>query len=176
MKEKQVTLGGFRWEDLMDTADGRKNLGDMVPVELYRSLEYSMRQAIEEKFGKDIAIEILRRAGRLAGEQFAKTSLNLDQDLNGFLASVQKAFLDLKIGILRVEDFNEESGDATLTISEDLDCSGLPVIGETVCNYDEGFIAGLFSVFTNKNYKAKEIDCWAKGDRVCRFKASVNEE
>ena len=176
MKDKEITLGGFRWIDLMNTADGRKNLGDMVPVELYRGLEYSIRQAMEEKFGKETAIEVLRNAGRLSGEQFAKTSLDLDKDLNSFLASVQKEFLNLKIGILRVEDFNEKTGDTTLTISEDLDCSGLPVIGETVCNYDEGFIAGMLSVYTKKEYKAIEIDCWAKGDRVCRFEASVNEE
>ena len=37
-----------------------------------------------------------------------------------------------------------------LTISEDADCSGLPAIGETVCNYDEGFLAGLLTAYTGK--------------------------
>jgi predicted hydrocarbon binding protein len=56
-----------------------------------------------------------------------------------------------------------------LTVSEDLDCSGLPIKGVTVCDYDEGFIAGILEAYTGKSYKVREIDCWANGDRVCRF-------
>ena len=49
-------------------------------------------------------------------------------------------------------------------------------MGETVCNYDEGFIAGILSEYTEKNYKAQEIDCWATGERVCRFRAEPLEK
>ena len=80
---------------------------------------------------------------------------------------------ELKIGVLRIEDVDEESGCIILTVSEDADCSGLPILGETVCNYDEGFIAGILSVYSNKRYNAVEIDCWATGDRVCRFRAEI---
>jgi predicted hydrocarbon binding protein len=57
----------------------------------------------------------------------------------------------------------------TLTVAEDLDCSGLPFTDEVVCQYDEGFIAGILEAYTGKRFFAKEIDCWASGDRVCRF-------
>jgi hypothetical protein len=57
----------------------------------------------------------------------------------------------------------------TLTVAEDLDCSGLPFTDEVVCHYDEGFIAGVLEAYTGKPFEAKEIDCWASGDRVCRF-------
>ena len=82
---------------------------------------------------------------------------------------------DLKIGVLRIENIDEQSGRIILTVSEDADCSGLPVLGETVCNYEEGFISGILSVYTGKPYSAIEIDCWATGDRVCRFRADVIE-
>ena len=65
----------------------------------------------------------------------------------------------MKIGVLRVEGVNSDDGTIMLTVSEDADCSGLPLLGETVCNYDEGFIAGILSEYTEKNYKAQEIDC-----------------
>ena len=77
--------------------------------------------------------------------------------------------------MLRIEDVNEETGRIILTVSEDADCSGLPVLGETVCNYDEGFIAGILSLYSGKTYEAIEVDCWATGDRVCRFRAEVKE-
>lgn len=47
--------------------------------------------------------------------------------------------------------------------------TGLPVKGKTVCEYDEGFIAGILHAYTGKEFSAIEIDCWATGDRTCRF-------
>ena len=82
----------------------------------------------------------------------------------------------MKIGVLRVEGVNNDDGTIMLTVSEDADCSGLPLLGETVCNYDEGFIAGILSEYTGKNYKAQEIDCWATGATVCRFRAEPLEK
>ena len=57
----------------------------------------------------------------------------------------------------------------TLTVAEDLDCSGLPVSDETICTYDEGFLSGLLSEYTGGHFDVKEVDCWCSGDRVCRF-------
>lgn len=96
--------------------NSRGNLGEELPVRVYRLLEYSLKE------------ELLRRYGKII-----------------------------------------------LTVAEDADCSGLPVLGETVCNYDEGFIAGILSVYSGKQYTAIEVDCWATGDRVCRFHANVEE-
>ncbi|MGL4282715.1 MAG: V4R domain-containing protein [Eubacterium aggregans] len=71
---------------------------------------------------------------------------------------------------------DEESGIFTLTVAEDLDCSGLPPTDEVVCNYDEGFIAGIMTVYTGRTYKVHEIDCWASGARVCRFQGLVMDK
>ena len=62
-----------------------------------------------------------------------------------------------------------ESMRFTVTVAEDLDCSGLPFTDEVVCQYDEGFFAGIFEAYTGRPFSAREIDCWASGDRVCRF-------
>ena len=99
--------------------------------------------------------------------------LHLDQPLNQFISELQAKLQELKIGVLRIESVDEETGRIILTVSEDADCSGLPVLGETVCNYDEGFLSGILSVYTRKPYSAIEIDCWATGDRVCRFRAEI---
>jgi predicted hydrocarbon binding protein len=60
-----------------------------------------------------------------------------------------------------------------LSVSEDLDCSGLPLQENTVCVYDEGFLAGILYDFTGKHFDVKEVDCWATGDRTCRFAAKA---
>lgn len=156
-------------------AQGRKNLGDQIPVLIYRMLEYSLKFELQNRFDKETQVEVFRAAGRSAGKWFAKNCLNLDQSLDAFVSELQQAMQTYKIGVLRIESVDETSGKIVLTVSEDADCSGLPVLGETVCNYDEGFIAGILSKYTGKDYEAIEVDCWATGNRVCRFHANVCE-
>ncbi|WP_313182470.1 4-vinyl reductase [Lacrimispora sp.] len=92
------------------------------------------------------------------------------------LASLQNSLEVHKIGILRIEKFDPRTGDVVLTVGEDLDCSGLPVTGDQVCNYDEGFLSGVLKEYTGKDYLVKEVDCWASGARICRFEANVDQQ
>lgn len=161
------------WDLVGNIEEGRINLGADMPVAAYRLFEFSMRETLYEMFGKDVTVQILRTAGRKAGIEFAKNLLDTSLDFNLFIADFQQQLIDMKMGILRIEQIEKER-EITLTISEDLDCSGLPITGETVCNYDEGFIQGILEEYDHKEYSVIEIDCWAKGDRVCRFKVSEN--
>lgn len=155
--------------------ESRENLGAELPVMVYRMLEYSLKDELIKRYGKEEQIEVFRSAGRTAGEFFAKQFLNMNQSLDKFVGELQDRMQELKIGVLRIEDVDEESGKIILTVSEDADCSGLPVLGETVCNYDEGFISGILSLYSGKPYSAVEVDCWATGDRVCRFHAAIED-
>jgi predicted hydrocarbon binding protein len=110
-------------------------------------------------------------AGRLAASFFFDQFLTKFKDLplNDFVAELHRILKELGVGILHVEQADPTAGKFVLTVSEDLDCSGLPDLGIEVCNYDEGFIAGIFYKFTGQEFTAKEIDCWCSGDRTCRF-------
>lgn len=175
--ENNVFLEGRKKPTLHDymnfDEDGRSNLGEEIPVIVYRLLEYSVREQLVEQYGKEEQVQIFRNAGYRAGVYFAQNLLDLEQPFNEFVAELQKRIKELKIGVLRIEKLEEETGKIILTVSEDADCSGLPLMGETVCNYDEGFISGILSTYTKKDYLAVEVDCWATGDRVCRFCAEV---
>lgn len=172
LKDKEPeTLDSF----LNYSKSGRDNLGDTIPVEVYRMLEYSLKLELVNRLGKEEQVEIFRNAGRMAGEYFANHFLNLDQPLDTFVSHLQSALEQFKIGILCIESIDKDSGRIILTMSEDADCSGLPVLRETVCNYDEGFITGILSLYSNKHYEAVEVDCWATGNRVCRFHVDIKE-
>lgn len=166
----------FSWEKLGNIREGREDLGEEMPVLVYRLLEYSINHVLAKEFGVEMADELFRKAGYLAGTELAKNKLPLTADTSEFVSELQRLLKELKIGILRIESFEEESGEFVLTVAQDLDCSGLPPTDELVCNYDEGFIAGIMETYTRKPYKVREIDCWASGDRVCRFKGSVTDE
>lgn len=155
---------------------GRENLGAELPVAVYRLLEFSLREELDQRLGKEEQIEIFRGAGFRAGTFFAEHYLDLTLGFSEFIAQLQRRLEEMKIGVLRVEETNEATGNMVLTLSEDADCSGLPMLGETVCNYDEGFLAGLLTAYTKRPYSAVEINCWATGDRVCRFQAAVQNK
>ncbi len=166
----------FSWEDLGDLELGRPNLGSMTSVVCYRLMEYTFKDVLCKEFGSEKTSEIFIAAGRLAGEHFCKNVLNPDLPFDEFIADLGQKLIELKIGVLRIEEADEASGNITLTVSEDLDCSGLPLYGETVCDYDEGYLAGILFVFTGKEFEVKEVDCWATGDRTCRFHACLKEQ
>ncbi|MDR1777738.1 MAG: 4-vinyl reductase [Desulfovibrio sp.] len=170
---QKETHNKFSWENLGDIREGRGDLGEEMPVLVYRLMQYTMLDVLTKAHGPDKANDYFRDAGYLAGTEFAKHTLDLKADFETFLAGLQKTLRELKIGILRMEAFDPKTGAVVLTVGQDLDCSGLPVTNENVCNYDEGFIAGILEAYTGERYDVREVDCWASGDRVCRFKGVV---
>jgi predicted hydrocarbon binding protein len=116
--------------------------------------------------------DIYREAGRLSGAAFAERLLSRRDDLTDYVGELQKVLREMGVGILRVEKADVESGEFVVTVSEDLDCSGLPETGDVACAYDEGFIAALLESYTGRRFVVREIDCWCTGDRTCRFAAT----
>ena len=172
-KAEPETHNAFTWENLGNIKEGRGDLGEDMPVLIYRLLQFTMLDVLTNTYGADIANDLFREAGFLAGSELTKHVFDLTVDLNTFIVNLQKTLADLKIGILRMEVFDPETGNLILTVGQDLDCSGLPITNENVCSYDEGFIAGILKAYTGKDYNVCEIDCWASGDRTCRFSAVV---
>lgn len=159
----------FDWSMLGDVATGRPNLGSIMDVNIYRLMQFTLRDVIIKEYDTETADRIFYDAGQHAGRTFCTELINKNNNFNDFIIELQDKLKQLKIGILRVEKADTDSMNFTLTIAEDLDCSGLPVSDETICTYDEGFINGVLLEYTGKNFDVKEVDCWCTGDRVCRF-------
>ena len=176
MFREERDFSKFSWDDLGDIKYGRPNLGLSVPVLLYRLLQYTWRDVMITELGVDKANDIIVKAGKLAGRQFCENMLDRRLNFNNFISQLQKVFREQKIGIFRVEKVDLNNMSLTVTIAEDLDCSGLPPTDEVVCQYDEGFIAGILESYTGRPFRAKEVDCWANGDRVCRFDVRLQEQ
>lgn len=170
---KQALHSQFSWDQLGDIKQGRGDLGEEMPVLVYRLMQYTMLDVLTKTYGEETANQLFRAAGHLAGCEYARNTLELAADFPAFVAGLQESLKELKVGILRMEAFDAATGEIILTVGQDLDCSGLPITNETVCTYDEGFIAGILDTYTGKTYNVREVDCWANGDRVCRFKGVV---
>lgn len=134
-------------------------------------MQYCFRDVMERRLGTEKTDELFYEAGKLAGTEFYRNVLGEITDFNELVRRLQDTFKDMGIGILRVEEADVPHGSFVITVSEDLDCSGLPELDHTVCTYDEGFIAGVLERFSGKRFEVKEVDCWSTGDRTCRFTA-----
>ncbi len=158
----------FCWS-LLGIEDARPNLGMKIDLELYRLMQFTLRDILEKKYGREAVDEAFFEAGILAGVNFYKHYIQPVANMDEFIHKTQRILKEKRLGILKIEEFLPEEGKVLLTIDEDLDCSGLPELDYETCIYDEGFISALFEQFTGKEWRAREIDCWCTGARTCRF-------
>ncbi|MDR2588682.1 MAG: 4-vinyl reductase [Spirochaetales bacterium] len=162
----------FNWDLIGDIDLGRPNLGKEVDLELYRLMQFTLRDVIEQTYSTEEADRLFREAGKVAGKVFYEKYINPVSSVEEFVSKTQKVLKEKKLGILRVEEAMLEQGKILLTVDEDLDCSGLPELDYETCIYDEGFISSLFEGFTKSEWDAREIDCWCTGARTCRFQVT----
>lgn len=163
----------FEWSMLGDVKLGRPNLGPTTSVTAYRLMQFTLRDAMIRDFGVEATTRIFYLAGENAGRQLARNVLNTETEFGKFVNALQDLFIELGIGVLRIEKADLEKQEFTVTVSEDIDCSGLPICDETICTFDEGFFSGLLSEFTGCGFSGREIDCWCSGGRVCRFEVKA---
>ncbi|HIJ89952.1 MAG: 4-vinyl reductase [Desulfobulbaceae bacterium] len=173
-KEERKSLQ-FDWSHLGDIEWGRPHLGPQTTVAVYRLMQFSLRDALI--FHTDVAManRIFYDAGQSAGRAIYGHLLQDTHDFDEFIAKLRETWKTLLIGILQVESSDLRKHHFVLSVAEDLDCSGLPISDESVCTFDEGFIAALFSAHFGKQFTARETDCWCTGDRVCRFEVMPAE-
>lgn len=165
----QETL--FSWNDIGDVCFGRPSLGDKVDVRIYRMMQFSLRSVLELRYGQKECRELIKCAGRLAGLSFCNQYVDTRLSPGDFLERLRDQLFEKGIGIFTAEKVDLDSLEFTFTVSEDLDCSGLPVTGEPVCDFDEGFIGGILETYLGKSFEVREVDCWASGSKTCRFDA-----
>ncbi|WP_319580575.1 V4R domain-containing protein [uncultured Methanospirillum sp.] len=164
----------FTWDLIGDPTEGRPNLGPLVPLEVYRLMQYCLREVIEDKLGVKQGESVIYEAGKKAGVSFYHHVLPPTTDHQEFIRALQDTLKELKVGIFRIEQGDLDGNLITASVSEDLDCSGLPELGYGVCTYDEGFLAGIFEQYTGKKCQVREIDCWCTGERTCRFSIELH--
>ena len=165
----------FDWALVGDIERGRLNLGPRMDVEIYRLMQFTLRDVLEARFGAKEADLVFYEAGKLAGQEFYKRFMEPVSSADEFISKLQQLLKEKLIGIMRIEEEDIAGGRVVLTVGEDLECSGLPELDYETCIYDEGFIAALFCSYTKMPWSAKEVDCWTTGSRTCRFLVTLDQ-
>jgi len=142
---------------------------------MFRILRTSMVSLISTRLGKEEANQSIYLSGKAVGGEIAKAFLEGITDLEEYVNKCAEILKNLKVGLLKVVSADTERGKFVIRVDECVSCSGTPVIGEPICHYEGGIIAGILKFFLGKEVEATEVKCWAMGDQTCEFEAVVKE-
>ncbi len=133
--------------------DDRPTLGASVPVSLYRAVRLL---SFRDLLGAGLSSAMLHLSGRTLADKLGVSGLD----------AVLRVFSDLRIANLDVERSNGST--ILIAATECATCSGLPNIGEAVCSFEAGILAGgLKHEFGGDAVTAVEKKCCALGDACC---------
>ncbi|WP_423793185.1 DUF2507 domain-containing protein [Methanocaldococcus indicus] len=131
--------------------NNRKSFGNNIDIAIFRIIRY---MDLDRYLGKS-ANMIIYQCGKSFGKSLELSSI---EDIIKFCEK-------FKIG--KVEIVNKEP--LKIRVYECISCSGLPDVGETLCYFEGGFIAGCLENLLNKKVIAKETHCAGLGHDFCQF-------
>lgn len=144
----------FTYEDMKSI--NRPNFGNMVPLELFRTIRLIGINNSLPMGGKSTTTVI----GRGIGETLPVNSVD----------DILQLFKDLKIGQPSI--INETDKKITIKMEECF-CDGLLETGELVCDLEGSILEGALHKILNKTVKVKETKCNVHGDDHCEYECSI---
>ena len=163
----------FSWGRMGDIKAARPTMGEDMKIIVYRLLQQSLMDILVRNIGTVKADHFFIESGRMAGYELAMHNLVLEQSPEDFFKQLSEIIYELKIGIFTLESYNSDTGELSIAIANDLDCSGITSQNKALCKFDEGFLSGLLGAFTGEDYDFREVDCWGQGEGTCRFIGNI---
>lgn len=159
----------------------RPSIGDYTHIGSLQKTTFSI-------LGLDIlATRLLYEAGRELGLYGADPHLllSLNPKIGAEIRSIEKRFTYVIEGISnffnrqtsnlptyfsdRVDIIKLEDDEAIIHLHETASCSQAMDIGEPLCHFTAGEIAGMIEALLAEKVTVRETACWGTGDTVCEF-------
>lgn len=139
------------------TAVDRPTLGPAAAVAAFRAIRLGALGTV--------AGSGLNGAVYLAGRRWAQSlTFSTPADLFRTLA-------ELRLGVPRV--LSQSADTIEIELAETLSAAGLPAVGEPLCHFEAGFLAGALATLTGKRVQVRETACWGTGGQRCVFVAKL---
>jgi predicted hydrocarbon binding protein len=161
----------------------RKRLGNFFDMWAYQervigvlALSKSMGPVLAEagkRVGRSLATKSLSMIKKLPNYHSIDKSNTLEEArLSTEWSVVQAMYQMTGTGIINMVEY-EKGKRLAFQVEECVSCTGLPNLGESVCYYLGGQLAGAIEVIIGKPVGWIETKCQAKGDPYCEFKFTV---
>lgn len=142
----------------MITAANRPTLGALAPVAAFRTIRLGAMSGV--------AGTGLNGAVYLAGRRWA-ASLTFASPADLF-----RTMTELRLGVPRLVSQNADQ--LEIELRESLSGSGLPAVGEALCYFEAGFLAGALAGLTQRRVQVRETACWGTSAQQCLFVAKLD--
>lgn len=133
----------------------------------------AIRDEYESKCGREKASEILFNCGYRCGQIMTKKMEIAGQDNIDLAETLHALWIEVGLGRLSVEQLDDGSIKIMSDDSSEAQANGK--VGEKMCDMTCGFIAGIASEVTGKDYKCFEEACWSAGDEQCTYVLRTKE-
>jgi predicted hydrocarbon binding protein len=145
----------YTFEDMKQM--NRKQLGDTVPLELFRTIRLiGLHQGLPMG-GKGTTLTVGRKIGENLPVQTVEELLQL--------------FEDLRIGIPRIVEKSEHK---MVVVVDDCFCKGLPALEEKmVCDLEGAILEGALTKMLQRRVSVKETKCNVSGDEYCEYEIKM---
>lgn len=146
----------YTYEDMKQM--DRAQLGNMVPLELFRTIRLiGLNQGLPLG-GKGTTLTVGRKIGGSLPVSTVEELLQL--------------FEDLKIGIPRILSSDERK---IIIAVEDCFCKGLPTLEEEkmICDLEGAILEGALCKIMGRRVSVKEVKCNATGHEHCEYEVKL---
>ncbi len=141
----------YSLDDIKDIV--RPNLGDDIPLLLYRTLRIiGMRKILGASSGATLYM-----LGKQVGGLFEAATVE----------EFKERIAELKVGIAEVDVAEEDH--VVVRLYECLTCAGFTFTGEMFCDMESGIIAGLLEKVFSKRARSTQTKSWSVGYNYCEF-------
>jgi len=119
---------------------------------------------------------ILGIAGRRVGSEEGRALLSKAEALGLKTPQAMPEFVrvaveetNMGLGKIQVDELNLESGQASVSITNSFESEPVASSAKPACIFTLSYLEGIFSQLIARDVRGREIDCRAKGDKLCRF-------
>jgi hypothetical protein len=111
--------------------------------------------------------DYLRKEGYSAGVEFSNNIMDMVILPDDSINTLQKKLHDYKINVLRMESYDIDTGNITISFEHEIDFNKLQLSNNDLCSFNEGFVAGILEVYTGRKYDVQLAN--NKDNNIQRF-------
>ena len=147
----------------------RPTLGGAEFVRNFRILRMvGLKWNLSSLLGGKASDGVVYSIGVKLGRDLVTGSIIKGKEAKEFITNFAKLIEGLKVGVVSVVEWKKDFPNI-LKVDECISCAGMLNVGEPVCQYEGGIIAGVMSEYFKGLIIAKEVICWGDGGETCQF-------
>ena len=144
--------------------------GDTIPLFIFRAFRHFTADYVTQMIGKRSSV-VFQNGGRELGHE-AGTLLK-KPTLDEYLQAVIQFVSEMKIGQIKPREVSSER--IILGLDECITCAGMSNIGQRICHFETGFVAGVVESFVGTKLRAFESKCNANGEGICEVTVDLQQ-